>query len=171
MLGGAACSYPKELIKKYPYVEVDVVEIDKKLIEIAKQEFRLEENERLHFYYEDGSTFLNKNEAKYDVIYGDAFNSLFSIPYQLTTKEAIEKMYSGLSENGAVIVNIISPLIEGKNLFLRAEYSTYKSVFPYVYIFQVDKTMPLNKHQSICLVAVKNKMDFKSEDEEISNYL
>lgn len=60
----------------------------------------------------------------------DAFSSRYSIPYQLTTAEAVEKIFYQLNDDGVLLTNIISS-IEGKSgEFLRAEYRTYKSIFP-----------------------------------------
>jgi spermidine synthase len=53
----------------------------------------------LHIYHEDARVFLNKTKNKYDVIFGDAFSSHHSLPYQLTTKEAIQKNYDILNES------------------------------------------------------------------------
>ena len=41
MLGGAAYSYPKHYLKKYKNAEIDVVEIDPELTELARKYFRL----------------------------------------------------------------------------------------------------------------------------------
>jgi spermidine synthase len=64
----------------------------------------LEENPRLTIYHEDGRVFLNKTQEKYDVIFGDAFSSHYSLPYQLTTKEAVQKKYNILNDDGIVIL-------------------------------------------------------------------
>ncbi|GAI26472.1 unnamed protein product, partial [marine sediment metagenome] len=81
MLGGAGYSYPKDFLYRYPEATIDVVEIDPKVTELAKKYFRLEENPRLTIYHEDGRVFLNKTQEKYDVIFGDAFSSHYSLPY------------------------------------------------------------------------------------------
>ncbi len=173
IIGGGAYSYPKYYLKHFPEADLDVVEIDPQLTELARKYFRLEENPRLNIYHEDGRTFLNKNTYKYDVIFGDAFHSFYSIPYQLTTVGAIQKIYDSLTDDGIVLVNIISSM-EGKTgKFLKAEYATLSEVFPQVYIFPVNHPENPNVIQNIILLGMKSdkKPDFKSDDPELQSYL
>jgi len=173
MLGGAGYSYPKDFLHKYPEATIDVVEIDPKVTELAKKYFRLEENPRLTIYHEDGRVFLNKTQEKYDVIFGDAFSSRYSLPYQLTTKEAVQKKYNILNDDGIVILNIISAIEGEKGKFLRAEYATYKSLFPQVYLFPVTHSDYGNVVQNIILVALKSEKDqtFNDSDPKLNEYL
>jgi len=173
MLGGAGYSYPKDFLYRYPEATIDVVEIDPKVTELAKKYFRLEENPRLTIYHEDGRVFLNKTQEKYDVIFGDAFSSHYSLPYQLTTKEAVQKKYNILNDDGIVILNIISAIEGEKGKFLRAEYATYKSLFPQVYLFPVRDSDDSNTVQNIILVALKSEKDqtFNDSDPKLNEYL
>lgn len=166
-------SFPKSFLENYPNSTIDVVEIDPKLTSLAKKYFNLKDNKNLTIYHEDGRVFLNKTNKKYDVIFWDAFSSHHSLPYQLTTKEAIKKNYDILNENWVVILNIISAIQWKDWLFLQAEYKTYKSIFPQVYIFPVNDKNNWNKVQNIILVALKSKIkpSFKSPDLVINNYL
>ncbi|MHB8109877.1 MAG: fused MFS/spermidine synthase [Syntrophorhabdaceae bacterium] len=172
MLGGSGYSYPKDFLAKFPDAAMDVVEIDPGMTKIARQYFRLEDNPRLTIFHEDARTFLNKNKKTYDVIYGDAFNSFSSVPYQLATREAIEKMYAALNENGLVIHNIISAIEGKKGEFLRAEIATYKVYFPRVYVFRVDNE-DSREAQNIVLIALKNAAQpaLSSPDKELNGYL
>jgi spermidine synthase len=113
MFGGAGYSFPKDFLGKYPEATMEVVEIDPGITELAKKYFRLRDNPRLTILHEDGRMFLNRSEKGYDVIFGDAFSSQFSIPYQLTTAEAVQRKYDILNDDGIVILNIISA-IEGE---------------------------------------------------------
>jgi len=173
MLGGAGYSYPKDFLHKYPEATIDVVEIDPKVTELAKKYFKLEESPRLTIYHEDGRVFLNKTQGKYDVIFGDAFGSHYSLPYQLTTKEAVQKKYNILNDDGIVILNIISAIEGGKGKFLRAEYATYKSLFPQVYLFPVTDSGDSDMVQNIILVALKSEKDqtFNDSDPKLNEYL
>ncbi len=173
MIGGAGYSYPKAFLHEYPEATIDVVEIDPKVTELAKKYFRLEENPRLTIYHEDGRVFLNKTQGKYDVIFGDAFSSYYSLPYQLTTKEAVQKKYNILNDDGIVILNIISAIEGEKGKFLRAEYATYKSLFPQVYLFPLTGSGYGNMVQNIILVALKSEKDqtFNDSDPKLNEYL
>ncbi|MBT3539214.1 fused MFS/spermidine synthase [Candidatus Parcubacteria bacterium] len=173
LLGGAAFSYPKYYLREYPDASIDVVEIDPKVTKLAKEYFRLEEDSRLQIFHEDGRTFLNTTNKKYDVVFGDAFSSFYSLPYQLTTKEAVQKTYDVLNDNGVALVNIISAIEGDKGKFLRAEYATYKSIFPHVYIVPVANPGDAFHIQNIMLIALKGDVppSFESEDSEINSRL
>lgn len=172
MFGGAGYSFPKNFIETYPQASIDVVEIDPGVTELAKKYFNLQDNPRLNIFHQDGRDFLNKCNEKYDVIFGDAFNSHFSIPYQLTTTEAVQKKYDILNDNGLVILNLISAIDGEKGHFLQAEYKTYQKIFPQVYLFPVRDDDPTIT-QNIILVALKSPVipTFHSDDQEINNYL
>lgn len=173
MLGGAGYSYPKDYLLKYPESTIDVVEIDPTITELAKKYFNLKENPRLNIFHEDGRVYLNTTQKKYDVIFGDTFLSRYSLPYQLTTKEAVQKKYDILNNNGLVILNIASSIEGEKGQFLRAEYGTYKSIFPQVYLFPVTAPDDGKKLQNIMLISLKSEISpaFNSNDSEINKYL
>lgn len=173
MLGGGAYSYPNNYLKQFPQASIDVVEIDPMVTQIAKKHFNLRNNPRLHIFHDDGRTYLNRNTKKYDVFLGDAFATAYSAPYSLTTLEATKKVYESLKDDGIAIINIISTMDGDASFFLKAEYNTYKEIFPQVYIFPVMN--PENKYliQNIMLVALKSqdKPIFESADSELSRYL
>ncbi len=174
LIGGGAFSYPKHFLQKFPEANLDVVEIDEKLTELSEKYFKLDtKNPRLKIYNEDGRTYLNKTTKKYDVIFGDAFKSFYSIPTQLTTKEAVQKNYDALNENGVVVLNVISSIEGDTGKFTRAEYRTYAEVFPQVYLFPTKDPDNPTLIQNITLVALKSptKATFSSNNPELQNYL
>lgn len=166
MLGGAGYSYPKNFLQTYKTATMDVVEIDPMMTALAKIYFRFKEDPRLTIYHEDGRVFLNQREKKYDVIFGDAFSSHYSLPYQLTTQETVERKYDLLEEDGVVIINIISAIEGAKGKFLRAEYATYRSIFPQVYLFPVNDMKSGDRVQNVMLVALKSKKEVSLVDSD-----
>lgn len=172
IFGGAGYSFPKDYLLKYPHATIDVVEIDPGVTELAKKYFDLKDNPRMQIFHQDGRTFLNMTNEKYDAIFGDAFGSRYSVPYQMTTVEAVQKEYDVLRDGGVAIINLISTTEYENNDFLRAEYATYKKVFPQVYLF------PVQNHeggalQNIMLVALKSQdaPRFSSDDEKLNEFL
>lgn len=172
LIGGAAYSFPKDYLRLYPDKKMDVVEIDPQMTEMARKYFKLQDHPNLQTFHEDGRVFLNQNTKKYDVILVDAFTSVYSVPFQLTTIEAIRQMEKSLSDDGVVLVNLISAF-EGEGAkFLQAEVRTYKEVFPNVYVFKPRIEKAENLAQNALLVATKsNKIGFDSNDEAMSALL
>ena len=172
-IGGGGFSYPKDFLKNYPEANLDVVEIDPTIVALAKKYFNLTENSPLRIIEMDGLVYLKKNRKIYDAIFLDIFGGDMSIPFHLTTKEAVTSLFSALNKNGVVVLNIASALDGQKGKFLWAEYNTYKEIFPYVYLFGVADPKDLQKRQNIMLVAVKNNMtpSLVSNDPEIAEYL
>lgn len=173
LFGGAGYSFPKNFLLIYPKATIDVVEIDPGVTELAKKYFGLMESSQLKIHHQDGRVFLNQTEERYDAILGDAFGSRYSIPYQLTTLEAVRKKYDVLNDDGIVILNMISAIEGDGGKFLRAEYATYKKVFPQVYLFPVRNSDDGREFQNVILVALKSqeKPSFFSSDEELNSYL
>lgn len=173
MIGGGAFVYPRDFLKTFPNATIDVVEIDRNLTTLARQYFRFHDDPRMQIINEDGRTFLNRSNNRYDVLFCDAFASVYSIPFQLTTQESVRRMYGVLNNEGVALVNIMSA-IEGKDgRFLRAAYNTFRSVFPRVYLFPVSSGDDGKLFQNIMLVAVKGNSipALTSGDPELSGYL
>jgi len=165
MFGGAAYSIPKKFLTRSKKGEIDVVEIDPKTTEIAKKYFRLKDDKRMKIYHEDARIFLNSaaenSGNKYDVVYNDAFSSACSMPFHLTTKEAVEKIYNVLKDDGLYIVNMISAISGEKSGFFRAEYKTLKEKFKNLFVFPVkskDKNSS-EQVQNIVIIASKKEID------------
>jgi predicted membrane-bound spermidine synthase len=173
MLGGAGYTYPRDFLREHSNATIDVVEIDPGMTKIAKQYFELKNNERITIYHQDGRIFLNQNNKKYDAIYMDAFSAHYMLPPHLTTKEAVQKMSDSLEPNGVVIVNTVSALSNDKSSFLKAEYRTYKEVFPQVYLFPVSGINDRNVIQNVMIVALKSiePVKFKSNNPKIQELL
>jgi len=176
IIGGGGYSVPQDFLLRHFKGKIDVVEIDPEVTNLAKIYFNLKEDNRLHTFNEDGRSFLNKTKEKYNVIYNDAFNSSYSIPYELTTQEAIRKIYEALDDNGILMVNIISAPQGNKAKFFLSELKTIKSIFSKVYVFPINNK-EIEKVQNIMIVASKNdNFDLKkrrkeTQDKEILGYL
>jgi spermidine synthase len=157
-LGGGAYIAPMNFLKRQPQAEMTVVEIDPTITQVARDYFNLKADSRLTIVHQDGRIYLNNNQKKYDAIYGDAFASFFSIPFQLTTKEAITKIYESLSQDGIFALNIISSLSGDKSAFFQAEYKTLAEIFPQIYVFPANYHAgdDLDEYQNIIVIATKN---------------
>jgi len=173
LIGGAGFTYVRDFRKQFPEALLDVVEIDPALKGLAEKYFRLQVDPKTKIIHEDGRIFLNRTKEHYDVIYGDAFRSIYTIPYHLTTVEAVRRMYEVLNEEGVVLVNVISAIEGEKGEFLRAQYATFKKVFPQVYVIPVSLPEDPLIPQNILLVALKSEKipSFVSRDSQWQKYL
>jgi spermidine synthase len=170
MIGGAGYTFPKEYLRRYPDAMMDVAEIDPKMTAIARKFFRLRDDPRLNIIHQDGRIFLNSAESgKYDVVLMDAFGSLFSVPYQLTTLETVQQISRVMKDDGVVIFNLGSSIKGEGSGFLQAEFKTYQAVFPRVYLFKVNADHTDERLQNLIIVACKsgNTAGLESTDPEI----
>lgn len=158
MIGGAGYSFPKSYLSAYPEATLDVVEIDPAMTRIAREHFRLTDDPRLRIYHRDGRLFLNDAACSgYDAVLMDAFGTLFSVPFHLTTHEAVVNIYRCLNEDGVVVFNIGSAIRGPASRFLQAEFRTYQEVFSNVYLFKVRPERSDDELQNLIIVACKRE--------------
>lgn len=130
-LGGG--TIPNFLHKHYPQTQIDAVDIDPVVVEVAKQFFGFREDATLKAYVQDGRQFIEERLNVYDVIFLDAFSSE-DIPYHLATREFLEAVRRAVTARGVVLANVwgsgLSPLYDSM-------VRTYQEVFDELYILDV----------------------------------
>jgi spermidine synthase len=107
-----------------PEVRIDTVEIDRRVIQVAKTYFGLRETERVRYLDSDGRVFLNRNKELYDLIVVDAYQGGF-VPFHLLTKEFHTLVKQRLTPGGAAAFNVH----DGTKLY-RSTVKTLGEVFP-----------------------------------------
>jgi len=168
-IGGGAYSMPKILLGELPEANIDVVEIEPSLFDIAKSYFEVPDDPRLNNHVEDGRRFLHDSEKNYDLIFSDAYYSLYSIPAHLTTKEFFQLVHDKLEPDGMFYANILAnPSRQGKSL-LFSEMRTFLSVFPNSYFFAVDSPGLLTT-QNIIFVSQKGNKELDFESAQIREH-
>ncbi len=128
-LGGGGLTLPRYLAEVRPGTESLVVEVDPGVVAIDREQLDLETSDALRVRIADGRVGLTDEPAgSRDLVVGDAFGGL-SVPWQLTTREALELVDAALADDGVYAVNLIDhpPLA-----FVRAELATLRAVFPHV---------------------------------------
>jgi spermidine synthase len=174
LIGGAGYSFPKDFLKVYPDKQIETVEIDPQMTALAKKYFNLRENPNLKIFHEDGRIFLNRaGVGKYDAVFLDAFGSLFSVPFHLTTVEAVREISRVLKPDGIVIFNVGGAIKGKSSRFLNAEIATYKQVFPQVLLFKVRPERADEDVQNLIIVASKSEknVSLQSPDAQLSKIL
>ena len=146
VLGMGTGTYAKQCRTYFPGIEVEGVEIDEKITDLAHEYFDLDSDIKVTTY--DGRAYLNslkgayKNgEAsveKYDVIMVDAYQDI-TIPFQMSTTEFFTLVKKSLKDGGVMVVNmnIHSDKKGSINEYL---CDTIASVFNDVYTVKVHNT-------------------------------
>lgn len=160
-LGCGPGTGPKRFHEEYGSVNMDVVDIDPVVIETAMKYFYLKEEDRLRLYVGDGRAFLADSGKRYDLIVMDVFNSVNSVPFHLMTEEFIREADEHLTEEGVVVLNLHASVKGPASKLFRAEYKTYKLVFPNVYVFPVGGDP--EKVQNIIIIASKSEAYYSKE--------
>lgn len=160
------------LVDGYEQIEnLDVVEIDPNATKFAQKYFDLNIHDpRLRIFEEDARTYLNRTKEKYDIIYFDAFQSFYSVPFELATVESYRKTFAALNEGGVAVINF-PHVISGA--FFQSEWQTIKKVFPVVRVYAVDAPNDPDAVQNIVVIAFKtNKVRTTPNfDDEINKAL
>jgi spermidine synthase len=113
-----------------PNLQIDGVEIDPKIVDVARTYFNLNEP-NVHVIVQDGRYYLRSTEKKYDMIAVDAYHQPY-IPFQMTTKEFFQEVYDHLNANGTVVVNAGRTASDYRLVDVISD--TMRSVFPNVYL-------------------------------------
>jgi spermidine synthase len=129
MLGLGGGSLSTYLGRFMPDVAIDVVEIDRRVIDVAKTYFGIRESERVRYLDADGRVFLNRNRQLYDLILLDAYRGGF-VPFHLLTKEFYTLVKQRLAPGGAVASNVH----DGTKLY-HSTVKTLGDVFPAIDLF------------------------------------
>lgn len=139
--------FPKE-------VEIDGVEIDPKIIDVAKKYFAVN-TETTKIYNSDGRMFLQNNSKKYDLIIVDAYAQELYIPWTLTTKEFWSLVRDGLSSEGIIAINVNSVTPDSR--LLKSISNTIASIFSDTYITRIN-----NNGMNYILIAANRPLDFSN---------
>jgi len=92
----------------FPEAQVDSIELDPDVVQVAKKFFGFEEGEKQRVFVRDARVqvrVFRSEQAIYDIIMLDAFRGGF-VPYHLTTKEFFQECRDILSPDGAFVVNL-----------------------------------------------------------------
>jgi spermidine synthase len=130
-LGGG--SFPRAFARMRPEAEIDSVEIDPVVRDVARKYFLYRETDRVRTVIADGRVFLARPGPAYDLIILDAFNST-GVPFHLTTREFFEIVRRRLSPDGIFAANFVGQLMGGEGRLFWATYRTIRRQFGQVWV-------------------------------------
>lgn len=133
ILGLGTGTYATMCTNYFPKMNIEGVEIDKDITELAQTYFELPESVNVSVY--DGRAYL-ATDKKYDVIMVDAYQDI-TIPFQMSTVEMFTLVKEHLKDNGVMVVNM--NMRSGQEGAIN-DYlcDTIASVFPNVYTATVQ---------------------------------
>ncbi len=147
-LGGG--SAPRRFHRDYPWLLIDVAELDPEVVNVAKRYFLFKETERMQVQAVDGRIFVNKTPHRYDMIFLDAYYA-DAIPFHLTTQEFLREAKQKLTPQGIIVANIIGSVRGSDSRLFRSMLKTLGTEFGQTYVF------PVKGVSNIIVVATQSK--------------
>jgi spermidine synthase len=157
IVGLAGGTSAHSLLATYPEMEIDGVEIDPTVLQLARTYFSLDDP-RLATYAEDGRYFLETTDRTYDVVALDAYRQPY-IPFHLATVEFFELVEAHLKEHGVVVVNVGRSETDFR--LVDALSSTLSAVFQSVWLVDVqgyDNTMVMASKDAVSLDVILERL-------------
>ena len=127
ILGNGTGTFATQCARYYAPCNIDAVEIDGKISELAYEFFGMADSVNLYEY--DGRAFLQAIDKKYDVILVDAYQDI-TIPFQMSSTEFFTLARDHLTANGVMVVNM-NMHSDGEGAINEYLTDTILSVFPY----------------------------------------
>ena len=165
-LGGGGATVPRYLAEVRPGTESLVVEVDPGVVAMDREQLGLTETDGLRVEVADARVALAGEPAgERDLVVGDAFGGL-SVPWQLTTVEALQLVDRALTDDGVYVANIIDNPPLG---FLRAELATLDAVFPYVALLARDAVLAGEDGGNVVVLASRQPLPLDAVDAALAD--
>jgi len=134
-LGGG--SLPSALTTLFPEAQIDVIEIDQAVVNVAKEFFDFEETDQVSVIVNDARVYVKRAallEKKYDLVILDAFTGDY-IPEHLLTLEFLQEVRSIMAPDGVLVANTFST-----SRFYDHESETYQRAFGEFFNFKLPSS-------------------------------
>ncbi|MCJ7657066.1 MAG: polyamine aminopropyltransferase [Candidatus Atribacteria bacterium] len=131
VIGGGDGGTVREILKHDNVKEVDVCEIDEKVIEISKRHFpylaNSFDNPKVKIYCEDGNEFVKAHKNEYDIIIVDSSDPIGPAEV-LFRKEFFEAMFQALKDDGIVVTQAESFFYHSE--IIKSLFSFIRDIYP-----------------------------------------
>jgi len=135
LAGGTISTQLNHFFAKGYDLKIDGVEVDKKIINLGRRYFLLE-NPSLVIHNRDGRDFLRTSQQKYDIIIIDVFANQLYIPFHMTTQEFFELVKQHLQPGGIVAMNVVAA--SEQSFLLKNITNTIHQNLPFVYLVKTN---------------------------------
>lgn len=155
-LGGGGLTLPRYLDVTRPGTRSLVSEIDPGVVRIDRERLGLETGDGIDVRVEDGRLGLGRLESSSrDLVVGDAFGGM-TVPWHLTTREAIAEVRRVLTTDGLYAMNLID---RGPLAFARAAVATLQDSFDHVALAAEPDTLAMEDGGNLVAVASDRPLD------------
>jgi hypothetical protein len=109
VLGAGAFTAPRCLALDHPDADVDTVDEEPQLEQIAHRFFHLDQPvfARIRFFGESAETFLARPNPPYDLIFDDLFDGFQHVPCAGRSEEHVRRLKNALADGGVCLKNLI----------------------------------------------------------------
>lgn len=135
VIGGGDGATVREVIK-HPQTQVDLVEIDERVIENSRQYFpelgEAFKDPRVQVIIDDGIEYVKRTDKQYDVVLIDSSDPI-GPAVGLFSEDFYQNVYQILNSDGIMVSQTESPLFYKK--FFSEVYNTLSRVFPITQVY------------------------------------
>ncbi|HNX13973.1 MAG TPA: polyamine aminopropyltransferase [Oscillospiraceae bacterium] len=139
VIGAGDGGVARELIKYKQIEQIDVVEIDERVVEVCKQYLQKTasgfDDSRVQLHFQDGLKFVRRKENAYDLIIVDSTDP-FGPGEVLFTKEFYGSCFNALTENGILVNQHESSFYKGDAKEMQAAHRCNAQIFPVSRLYQ-----------------------------------
>ncbi len=172
MGGGTVGSY---LQQRLPRLQVDYVEIDPAVAELAESYLGFRSDERTRVHLGDARRFLSNSTQSWDLIYNDTYIGA-SVPFHLATSEYVAEVKAHLNPGGVFGLNMAGST---EDPFVKAIYITLRQHFrqlrvfacrpgPNLFVIATDAEHQLSAEELLVVARqLDSRLDFDPSLEEI----
>lgn len=161
ILGGGAFTLPTALMQELPQLELDIIELDSELVDVAREYFGFQPRGLTNIYIGDGGRILETLDKVYDVIIMDVFNNA-TIPPNFQTFRVAQDMRRCLSNQGTLAVNVIASLHGRQSAALQRMRTVLQSAFHNVQIFPAGSSISSWLPQNFIMTAQDTMQDLSA---------
>jgi len=160
MIGGGVLMLPIAAYKLFPRLQIDVAEIDKLQIQLARDYFEMPDDPRLNAHIADGIDFVKSSQHTYDMIIVDAFDGSM-VPLHLVNTAAATQYKKAMTKDGIVAINFISEYKLDEPSLAYDIIDSFSPIFRHTELYQSDPEYELGLDQNMLLVASNAKLSLE----------
>jgi predicted membrane-bound spermidine synthase len=167
-LGVAGGTALKQLVETYPDVTVDGIDLDPAVIKVAQTYFGLDKLPRIHLMADDARWYLANTKKRYDLIAIDLYVT-GHIPFFTTTREFFKLVRDRLTDNGIVIMNVLS--LSGSGELVAPLVRTIRTAFPSTFMVSQGNFMVIATKQTTSFAKLREIFAKPGATPDVDNVL